>query len=408
MTKTLLFDLDDTLLGNPMQEFVPQYTHSLAARIAPGKHEELIRQLFIATKGMVQNLQADRTLEETFDESFFPALHTERRILQQEIDRYYAEDYPKLVKVTEQREEAVQIVKEALRRGWQIAVATNPLFPYTAIYQRLCWAKLTGKEYPWIVIPGYETFHFSKPNLEYFAEILGQIGWPEDPVVMVGNDKEMDIDSASAFGLPTYWVNPGSTEEDIETTTRHAQGHLKDLFVWLDHQTNENLLFSGSTNRALLAVIRSSIGVLSTLTKNLTPSNWTEKYSPDEWSMTEIVCHLRDVEAEVNLPRIETVLLEKNPFITGKDTDIWAKERKYNQQDGLKALNSFIKTRMKLISILEELDEDGWNLSARHSIFGPIQLSELVKFTASHDKLHIRTIFELIKLMNDSGNREKL
>ena len=39
--------------------------------------------------------------------------------------------------------------------------------------------------------------------------------------------------------------------------------------------------------------------------------------------MTEIICHLRDVEREVNLPRIRRVLAEQNPFLVGEVTDVW-------------------------------------------------------------------------------------
>ena len=38
-------------------------------------------------------------------------------------------------------------------------------------------------------------------------------------------------------------------------------------------------------------------------------------------SLTEIACHLRDVDLEVNLPRVQAVLETDNPFIAGAVTD---------------------------------------------------------------------------------------
>ena len=72
-------------------------------------------------------------------------------------------------------------------------IATNPLFPRTAIYQRLEWAGLPPDKYPFSLIPSYETFHFAKPNPTYFAEFLTISGWPDGPMIMVGNDLEHDI-----------------------------------------------------------------------------------------------------------------------------------------------------------------------------------------------------------------------
>ena len=395
MTKTLLFDLDDTLIGNPMDLFVPEYSRALAKRLAPERQGELIRELFKATALMMQNLRADCTLEQVFDQYFFPALNITRREIQPFIDSFYLKDFPKLVNVTQHRTEATQIVTEAIERGWQIAIATNPLFPLTAIQQRLTWAGLDGDEYPWIIIPSYETFHFTKPNPEYFAELLGQIGWPEDPVIMVGNDKEMDIDAAKDFGLATYWVNPIGENPKAPAYTRNAQGKLGDLFSWLGSQNLDELKFENKSNRSLLAVLRSTIAALTTLTRNLTLVDWTRKSTATEWCITEIICHLRDVEEEVNLPRVESVLSQNNPFITGKNTDVWVEERNYTEQDGLNALEIFVNSRMKLIHILENLADQAWSLTARHSIFGPIQLSELINITSSHDKLHLNSIHQL-------------
>lgn len=397
MTITLLFDLDDTLVGNPMHTFVPEYSQALAKRLLPEQPDELIRQLFRATRFMAQNFKPDRTLEQAFDEVFFPALNMERAATQPDIDWFYANDFPKLARLTEFKPEAVQAVDAVLERGWQIALATNPLFPKTAILQRLAWSGMPAEKYPWLIVPSYETFHFSKPNPEYFAELLGQIGWPEGPVVMVGNDRAMDILPAQESGLATYWVNPQPSINHPPESSRHGQGELGDLVGWLDRTSCDSLKVLESSSKTLLATLRSSIAALASLVQPLAAEDWCRKPSPEEWCLTEIVCHLRDVEAEVNMPRIVKFIKEENPFITGKDTDIWAKERKYFQQDGSQALDSFIKSRLELVRILEQMDENKWDATARHSIFGPIQLRELIKITNSHDKLHLQTIYQLVK-----------
>ncbi len=114
-----------------------------------------------------------------------------------------------------------------------------------------------------------------------------------------------------------------------------------------------------------------------------------------------ILCHLRDVDMEVNLPRLNKVLHEVNPFLPGEDTDPWAKDRNYILQDCDEALDRFIITRMEIVSMLETLSPDDWERSARHAIFGPTRLIELVKIITGHDRLHVQQAHEVLGVMSD-------
>ena len=110
-----------------------------------------------------------------------------------------------------------------------------------------------------------------------------------------------------------------------------------------------------------------------------------------------MLCHLRDVDQEVNLPRLRKVLAETNPFLPGEDTDRWAEVRQYCFQDGIEALHKFIATRGELMSLLDSLTADDWQRPARHAIFGPTRLQELVSIIAAHDRVHMGQVYELLK-----------
>jgi hypothetical protein len=140
----------------------------------------------------------------------------------------------------------------------------------------------------------------------------------------------------------------------------------------------------------MLAILRSTPAVLEAISGDLDNPTWTKHPRPGEWSFTEILCHFRDVDAEVNLPRIVNVLQETNPFIPGIDTDQWAEERLYFCQNGREALNDFISSRIQLLDILDDLKPDDWTRPARHAIFGPTVLKELISIIVGHDRLHIR------------------
>ena len=398
VTLTLLIDLDNTLLSNDMDGvFLPAYLQTLSQALAPyADPRALVKTLLQATQKMVENRRPDCTLIEVFNQAFYPPLGLNEEAMQAPIEKFYAEVFPTLAPLTQPRPKAVDLVAEALKRGCRLVVATNPLLPRAAVLHRLEWAGLPVEKYPFELITAVEQFHFSKPNPTYLAEILGYIGWPEGPVVMVGDDPRRDIQPARRMGLPAYWLSQGQVWPDEILEIPTAGGPLEGLLPWLDSQAEEALQPNLSLPGAILAVLRSTPAVLDGGLRSLPGEAWTQNPGPGEWSVTEVLCHLRDVEAEVNLPRFQKVLQEANPFLPGMDTDPWAEQRLYFCQDGPDALQRFTGARLKLLDMLENLPPESWERKARHAILGPTSLRELAGIIASHDRLHIQQIKSLL------------
>jgi hypothetical protein len=107
-----------------------------------------------------------------------------------------------------------------------------------------------------------------------------------------------------------------------------------------------------------------------------------------EWSLVEIVCHLRDVEREVHLLRFRTMVEMENPFLAGVDADQWAESRAYFQQDGRAALADFAAARQETLTLLQQLPEVLWWREARHAFFGQTTLHELLYLAVQHDRVH--------------------
>jgi FMN phosphatase YigB (HAD superfamily) len=396
----LLFDLDDTLLGNEMNNFVPAYLQALAKRMIevadPGL---LIKTLLSATRQMIENLSPDQTLEEKFDTAFYLPLNLIRQDVQGIIDAFYEEDFPELKGLTQFRPEAVSVVEQIINRGDQAAIATNPLFPRTAILQRLSWAGLPAEQIPFVMIPSYETYHYAKPNPEFYAEYLAQLGWPKIPIVMVGNDIESDIGAARQLGLPVFWMTNNGTSTWNGQEAIPPNGEITDLIPWMDRSSIEPLQTTFTTPNSLLAVLRSTPAALDTLChrNNL---DLGKRPAQGEWSAGEVLCHLRDVDREVNLKRLYRVVNERNPFLAGQDTDPWAEIRQYYRQDSMQALTDFTNARLEVLELLENLPEEDWDRSARHAIFGPTHLRELANIIAGHDILHVQQIYKALKYLN--------
>ena len=402
MTLSLLIDLDDTLISNQMDTFIPVYLEALGKRLAEhGDSELLIAKLLAATERMMHNARPDFTLKETFDENYYPQIGIAYESLQPVIDDFYANYFPSLKDLTKPRKEAVAFIKEAFKRGYQIAIATNPLFPKSAIYQRLNWGNLSPDTYEYSLVTTYENFHYAKPNPAYFAEILAHMGWIDGPVVMVGNDIQADIEPAREIGLATYWIENGNGYAKLTSDDALLFGHggLGTIMDWIDSQPIEYLQPKFDIPKAVTATLYSTPAALNTLVQEIPEEVWNSHGNSDEWGPTEVICHLRDVDQEIYLPRIKSILSEDNPFIEAIDADQWAEERGYKKQDGYKAFSEFMSHRKKILDIISTFEQEEWNKEARHTIFGPTTMLELLQIYARHDRLHIQQIHQALDNM---------
>jgi FMN phosphatase YigB (HAD superfamily) len=399
VTVTLLLDLDDTLLKNPMGAFLPAYLKKLSGWLAEyALPEKTIQALMAGTQLMVQNRNPGCYLREVFDQSFFQALGIERQALQPVIDEFYESEFPTLQALTEPMDGVIHFIEQSFARGYRLGIATNALFPLTAIRQRLAWAGLSLDHYPFQIVPSYEMMHFAKPNPAFFCELLACMGWFDGPVVVIGDDYEADIQPANQSGLATYWINGNPARLPAGSILPTGHGKLIDVLAWIDSQSPSLLEPRLDTPTAMAAILRSTPAALHTLCTGLEADVWNTRPKPGEWCAAEILCHLRDVEVEVNQPRIRKLLGQSNPFIPGIDTDRWAEERQYVLQNGPRALQRFTYSRRRSLRLLDTVEAHDWKKSARHTIFGPITLEEIVNIMAAHDRLHICQIYAQIAI----------
>jgi DinB superfamily len=125
-------------------------------------------------------------------------------------------------------------------------------------------------------------------------------------------------------------------------------------------------------------------------------TDWLWKPDDASWSLAEVMCHLRDVEQEVHLPRYRAVIVEDKPFLSGVDSDNWAASRAYHAQDGREAAESFLALRSRSLALLRSLDYEQWQRTASHAFFGITTLHELINLAEQHDQAHWQQIQELL------------
>ncbi len=125
--------------------------------------------------------------------------------------------------------------------------------------------------------------------------------------------------------------------------------------------------------------------------------DWQWQPGAAEWSLTELFCHLRDVEREVHQVRFRSLLANDNVFIPGAVADDWVIERGYAGQNGRFALEEFLSARQETAVLLDSMPADYWQRQGRHAFFGPTSAHELLNLAVRHDQAHWE---QLQKLLN--------
>lgn len=124
--------------------------------------------------------------------------------------------------------------------------------------------------------------------------------------------------------------------------------------------------------------------------------DWQKRPNTNEWSLTELVCHLRDVEIEVHQARFRALIAMDNAFLPGVTADEWVGPRQYQLQNGRSALATFLAARQETTTLLGQLDEALWQRKGRHAFFGPTSMHELLNLVVKHDEAHLAQIVALV------------
>jgi hypothetical protein len=201
------------------------------------------------------------------------------------------------------------------------------------------------------------------------------------------------------LGLATYHVDDESASPSGPEAGAH--GKLADLRPWLESTDLASLTPSFKSVDSVLGILSATPAVLNGLSRGLDSCAWSHEPAPGDWSLSELVCHLRDTEREIHQTQIELFKEQNEPFIPRPDTSIWASQRDYFHEDGASALNEFNEARRKTMLLIKEVaaDSSAWEHKARHAIFGPTNFLEVVGFIAEHDRLHIQQAWNTLKKM---------
>jgi DNA phosphorothioation-dependent restriction protein DptG len=111
--------------------------------------------------------------------------------------------------------------------------------------------------------------------------------------------------------------------------------------------------------------------------------------APGEWTMHQVVAHVRDTERQVFLARVQRIMNEEHPAVQNFDQDQWNKDH-YDPNEPFKEIVAdFRAARRQLVALLRKTKNADWDNWAIHSAYGKISLDWLVRHDYHHTLEHI-------------------
>jgi len=227
---TLLFDLDGTLLDIDMPSFLKAY-FSLAGRrfVSPPKLPRITPALAAAARKMAAYRAGAHTLDWVFLEAFSRAIKRPAVEVRGVFTAFHHTEFEQLRRFTAPRPAARPLLEMALALGYELAIATNPVFFREAIRARIRWAGLEGL--PFSLVTCAEIMRCAKPHRQYFTQTLKLLSRRADECLMIGDSAGMDL-PAGLLGIGTWLVIP-EPEECLEVAGADFRGTLGELAGWL-------------------------------------------------------------------------------------------------------------------------------------------------------------------------------
>lgn len=350
MNQIFLFDLDDTLITVNMDRFLPGYFGLLGSALSHlGTKEEIGCQINFAVEKMVANRNPTITLKEVFDQHFYSYFGTTETACKQTLDDFYRNDFSQLQPITNPRPEAKDIVDWSFSQQAAIAIATNPLFPQTATRQRIEWAGLDPDTFEFFTT--YENFHFTKPHIEYYAEILGHLGWPDIPVIMVGDSIDMDLIPVKTMGYKTFWIH-----NHQKTGTWTEKGSLTNLKPWLKQILQDDSYQLADQSSVQISIIRSTAAIFDTWHRKI--QSILHSFSASEQTkINQLVSAITNLEINLFQPIWKSFLSKSK--VTSSEYTPKTPSSINPSFDQKKAIKRFIDARLSSLSNIEKLNNSG-------------------------------------------------
>ena len=227
----ILFDLDGTLLPMDQEQFIREYMRTISSSMVPHGFEpqQFIKAIWTGTAAMFSN-DGSRTNEQVFWDNFLAIYGAEARRYEPIFEGFYRMGFSDVQTSCGFDPKAGQTIQKLKNLGYEIVLATQPIFPAIATETRMDWAGLNRDDFK--LYTTYENSHFCKPNPCYYQEILDKLGISASDCLMVGNDATEDL-IAETLGMKVFLITNCLINKNNVDISKYPQGDLDALLDYI-------------------------------------------------------------------------------------------------------------------------------------------------------------------------------
>ena len=130
---------------------------------------------------------------------------------------------------------------------------------------------------------------------------------------------------------------------------------------------------------------------LVSLVTGADPSTLRRSPGRGQWSAAAVVAHLADAELVYSV-RLRMMIAEPDPLLPAFDEKAWSDRFTDLEEDPKEALARWRTLRDANVRLLESLVDAEWTRSGMHEERGQMNVGDVVKLLADHDRTHLDQI----------------
>ena len=150
----------------------------------------------------------------------------------EKFDTFYETEFDNLKSFCEYNEQANQTVQVLKEKGYNLVLASNPVFPMTAQKKRMLWAGINPDDFA--LITSYGNSCYCKPNPLYFKEITEKLGVNPSDCLVVGNDTTEDAAATNA-GMNFFLLTNCLLNKERKDISKFPRGSFMQLLNYIEN-----------------------------------------------------------------------------------------------------------------------------------------------------------------------------
>lgn len=145
---------------------------------------------------------------------------------------------------------------------------------------------------------------------------------------------------------------------------------------------------------------------LELLVSSISPDLIVRRPGETRWSVLEIVGHLADAELLASV-RIRRIITQDRPNLWGYQQEQWATTLGYRHRRIETILARFVMLRRENAELIEDLEEQVWQQTAAHDVYGILSLEQLIEDYLTHTAKHLDQIGKVAAEVSSRTNADQ-